>query len=153
MARTIDDYGIDASSRYAEDQNYLDKTLLKETRVPQQAQIDVTLPSYSSEFDMLFELGKRHASWADFPPPAGYFEQQRRLFTVLTIPKLGTLDKREVMIQKLTQMGKSGKPADPVAAERDNSDRQALISLLTRLQTIDQALIDINSNRTQYQKG
>lgn len=153
MARTIDNYGIEVSTRYAEDQSYFDQKLLGEARVPQQAQIDVTSPSYASEFDLLFDLGKRHARWADFPPPAGYFEQQRRLFTELTIPKLGTLDKREALIQRLTQMGKGGKAGDVVAEERAASDRETLISLLTHIQSLDQALIDINSKRSQYQKG
>ena len=59
--RTIDNLGLDVSTRYAEDQKRLDQQFIKESKaVSAQTQIDVTSPSYGSEFDLLFEITKRN---------------------------------------------------------------------------------------------
>ncbi len=152
MARTIDNLGIETSSRYAEDQTLLDQKLLKEIRVPVQAQIDVTQPSYSDELDRLFEMSKSHALWASFSAPLHFYAQKRRLFSELTIPQLGTIDKREVLLQKLLTMGTGGN-GDTAQIEKTTEEKKALITLLNRIESIDKDLIDINSKRTQYQKG
>jgi hypothetical protein len=155
MARTIDNLGIDSSTRYAEDRAYYDDSFVKEARIPLQAQIDVTLPSYASEFDLLFETDKRYSRYATIPAPRGFYEQKRLIFSNLIIPHLGTLDKRETLLQKLSQMGMGGNANQPYNLEQEKTsfEREALISLLKKLQSLDQTLIDINSKRTQYQKG
>lgn len=152
MARTIDNLGIETSSRYAEDQTLLDQKLLKEIRVPVQAQIDVTQPSYADELDRLFEMSKSHALWASFSPPEHFYVQKGRLFSELTIPQLGTVDKREVLLEKLLNMGISGNE-DAMQREKNAEEKKMLISLLNRIASIDKDLIDINSKRSQYQKG
>jgi len=146
MARTIDNLGIEPSTRYAEDQATFDKSLVRDTRVQLDAKIDVTEISYTSEIDQLFELEKRHGSWSQFVAPEGYYQQQGKLFTNLVVPALGTLDKREGQLQKISQMEMGGN-------EHFSYEKQILINLFKNLQTLDESLIDINDNRAQYQKG
>ena len=53
-SRTIDNLGVDVSTRYAEDQKILDTSLIKEARtIPIQTEIDVTIPFHPSEMDAL----------------------------------------------------------------------------------------------------
>ena len=52
--RTIDNLGIDVSTRYAEDQKVLDQSLVKEARgIQVQTEIEVTTPFYPSELEAL----------------------------------------------------------------------------------------------------
>jgi len=86
--RTIDNLGVEVSTRYAEDKQILDETLIKEAGViPTQTQIDVTTPFISSELEALLHLQPTGVTWASFFPPARYFEQRKRLFTWQLIPR------------------------------------------------------------------
>jgi hypothetical protein len=146
MAKTIDNLGIDDSTRYAQDQAAFDQKLVKEARVSLQARIDVTQVAYTSELDDLLELEKRHASWSQFNAPEGFYEQKGRLFTTLVVPSIGSLEKREAQMEKLQAMEMSGNGNFAY-------EKQIVLNLLKNLQTIDESLIDINDNRAQYQKG
>lgn len=176
MARTIDNLGLDISTRYAQDKELTDETYIKGVRsVLNQAQIDVTTPSYTSEFESLFGLGLSNAPWADFFAPVGFFEQKKRLFSQRLIPLLGSPDKTEAELQRVLSMGKkvirkeegeekqgeqeNQEKEEPQTAEvelelsNDEKERKILVTLLKQLQTLDQYLIDINARRSQYQKG
>lgn len=144
MAETISNLPIETSSRYAKDRAISEEPLFQEARgIPPQTQIDVTAPSYPSEFDQLLELEKQRLPWASIQAPAGYFEQQRGLFGELTIPRLGSIEKRESQLQKVTQMGKSG----------NEHDTQVITKLLTDLNELDRTKIEIYSALLQYQRG
>lgn len=55
-SKTIDNLGIDTYIRYAQDQQYLEKDLIKESKlIPSQATIEVSTPSFSSEYEILFQ--------------------------------------------------------------------------------------------------
>lgn len=155
MAKTIDNLGIETSTRYAEDKAHFDESLIKQARIPLQAQIDVTHPSFTSEVDLLFESDKRHTRWADFNPPLGYSKQKRNLFGEFTIPRLGSLDKRELLLQKLKQMeiGGNEKKSGDSPIEHIMREKQVFISLLTKIEALDQLVIDTNLKRDQYHKG
>ncbi|HSX04760.1 MAG TPA: DUF5399 family protein [Rhabdochlamydiaceae bacterium] len=176
MARTIDNLGVDISTRYALDQERAAESFMKEARgIPSQTQIDVTIPSFTSEFEHLFGLGLSNAPWADFFAPSRYYEQKKRLFSQRLIPILGTPDKTDAELQRITNLGKvvrkeegekeEGKQGEQEKKEEQKSseeelalsdtekERKILITLLKQLQTLDQYLIDINSRRSQYQKG
>ncbi|HSX12576.1 MAG TPA: DUF5399 family protein [Rhabdochlamydiaceae bacterium] len=168
MARTIDNLGLDISTRYALDKEQVDETYIKEARaILTQAQIDVTVPSYTSEFEHLFGLGRSNAPWADFFAPMGFYEQKKRLFSQRLIPALGTMDKTEAELQRISTLGKVMRKEEeeekeekqPQTAEEEleanekEKERKILVTLLKQLQTFDQYLIDINSRRSQYQKG
>jgi len=159
MARTIDNLGVDISTRYAEDQELFDATFIKESRsIPSQASISVTLPFNPSEFELLFELNKRGKRWANFIPPANYHAQRRRLFAEQLIPDLGTLDKQEAQQQRLAAIGDEEKKKKreqniPKEEEEIEIEKQILLTLLGKIHLYDTDLIEINSKRSQYQKG
>jgi len=156
MARTIDNLGIEISNRYAEDRELFDESYIKDARaVTSQTSVASTLPSHLPEFDLLFDLGRRKASWANFYAPSRYAASRRRLFAEQLIPKLGTPDKQEAQLQRVEAVGEMEKTRHtlPTAIERVEEEKQILLKLLGNLHLFDQLLIDINSRRAQYQKG
>jgi hypothetical protein len=172
--RTIDNLGLDVSTRYAEDQQKLDQKLIKESKaIPSQTEIDVTSPAFASEFDLLFDTAKRNLPWAEFSVPEKYNEQKKRLFTFQLIPSLGTQDKKEGQAQKILakfqgttqhrekeekeekdQKGsKKRKWEEEKEKHEEDKEKKILMNLLNCILTLDKTMMDINSRRTQYQKG
>lgn len=164
--RTIDNLGMDVSTRYAEDQKILDKSLIKEARaIPHQAaEIEVTTPFYPSELETLLRFSPQQSSWASFIPPAMYYEQKKRLFTFQSIPSLGSEDKKESQAQKILtklqlleekQEDKDQKKKRPrqISLEEEEKEKKILTKLLQTIALLDKLIIDINSRRSQYQKG
>lgn len=160
MARTIDNLGLDISTRYAEDRAGFDEHLIKEARlIPSQTRIDVTEPAYPTEFDSLFELGERRVSWAFFLAPPSLNSYRRRLFSEQIIPKLGSPDKQEAQIERVEAIGdqeKKKKQAEGATQSEElevEIEKKIILNLLGKIHLFDQYLIDINSRRSQYQKG
>lgn len=157
MARTIDNLGVEISNRYAEDREIYDESLIKESRlIPSQTQVTTTLPAYTDEFDILFELGRRRALWAAFRAPPNYYVYRRRLFAEQLIPNLGSPDLQEAKLERLDAFGEEEreKHSDSEKEEEEvEKERQILKKLLQNLNLFNQMLIDINSRRSQYQKG
>ena len=168
--RTIDNLGLDASNRYAADQQEFDHKILKESRVvPRQAEVDVTEPSYSSEFDLLFDIGKKNTPWAQFCMPKNYNEQRKRLFTYQIIPSLGPQDKTESQEKKiLAHLQEKAKQQDEKKdknkkdspsweenqeKEEQEKEQKILVQLLKNLLMLDKCMSDISARRMQYQKG
>jgi hypothetical protein len=171
--RTIDNLGVDASSRYAADQQRFDKKILKESRViPRQAEVDVTMPSFSSEFDLLFDSEQRNTPWAKFCMPRNYNEQRKRLFTYQIIPSLGPQDKTENQEKKILahlkerakhqdekgkdeRQNKEGRASweESQAEAEQEKEQQIVAQLLKNLIMLDKCLTDITARRMQYQKG
>ncbi len=171
-ARTIDNLGLDASSRYAEDQKHLDEKIIKEARaIAPQTIIDVTQPVYPTEFEVLFELSKRNIPWAEFAAPKKYNEQKKRLFTHQTIPSLGSPDKKESQIQKIqakvqaqSEKWKEEQDKEPTSDpnkkflqerkfEQLEKEKKILMKLFDNVLYLDKDITDMNSRRTQYQRG
>jgi len=168
--RTIDNLGVDVSTRYAEDKRTLDETLIKESRaIPVQTAIEVTTPSFPSEVEALLHFQPTGLTWASFFPPAEYFEQRKRLFTFQLIPSMGSEDKKESQAQKI--LAKLHSMADERAQkekkekdkrqqyeeerilEEEEKEKKILTSLLDTIALFDKLIIEINSRRSQYQKG
>lgn len=157
MARTIDNLGVETSTRYAEDRQGFDESFIKEARlIPEHTKIATSPPSFKSEFDALFELGKRGAVWAAFRPPANYYAYRRRLFSEQLIPILGSPDLQETKLERIEAVGEEEKKKHHDVEKEENEiekEKRILKKLLTNLHLFDQILIDINSRRAQYQKG
>jgi len=169
--RTIDNLGVEVSTRYAQDQKQLDQKLIKESRgISTQTEIDVTMPSFSSELEALLQLQARTLPWADFYAPDKYNEQKKRLFTFQAVPSLGTEDKKESQAQKILakikalaekrekekdkeREGKQRKWEMDREIEEEEKEKDILIALFHLVATLDKYIIDINSRRGQYQKG
>ena len=116
--RTIDNLGVDVSTRYAEDQKILDQSFIKESRgIPIDTEIEVTMPSFSAEVESLLRTQPTNVTWASFMAPPYYFEQRKRLFTYQMIPSMGSEDKQESQAQKIlaklqSMTGKGGVPQE-----------------------------------------
>ena len=172
--KTIDNLGPEAYSRYAQDQEELSKLELsiKEGRaIPPQTEVDVTVPTYPSEFDLFTEAARRNIFWADFYPPSKYHEQKKRLFTYQIIPSLGSADKQETQTQRITdtvaatrkrkemaeEEMKAGKKVSAWEEEKEleaeQREKDTLLNLFKRVASLEKDLIDINSRRGQYHKG
>jgi hypothetical protein len=141
--RTIDNLGIEVSTRYAEDKRVLDETLVKEARaVSAQTEITVMAPSFPSEVEALLRIERTHLPWANFFPPEHYFEQRKPLFSFQLVPSMGTEDKKESQTQKI--LSKTGV---------EDRSKKILTSLLNTIGTFDKLIIEINAKRGQYHKG
>jgi hypothetical protein len=170
MVRTIDNLGVDVSTRYAEDQKMADAQFLKETRlISSQTEIDVTVPFFPSEFDLLFETSRRNTPWADFYAPPRYNEQKKRLFTFQIIPSMGSSDKIEAQLQRIAARVPKREEKEEAEEkdkerrrlkwekekeeEEEEKEKNILINLLNSVSLFDKFLVDINSRRGQYQRG
>lgn len=166
--RTIDNLGVDISTRYARDQQELDTNLIKEAgHVSTQAQIDVSLPSFTSEWEAMFEMGRRTLPWADFYAPQKYAEQKKRLFTHNILPSMGDENKKEAIMLRITTLTfppekeekekeeKEKKMAWEEEKEKDDEEREkkTILALLNTIQLLDKLLVDVNARRGQYQRG
>ncbi|NGX45166.1 MAG: hypothetical protein K940chlam2_00309 [Chlamydiae bacterium] len=146
MAREVSNLGLDAYNRYARDQDTLDKTLLKEARsIPLQTQVDVTQPSYKSEFEMLFSLGAERTPRALFSPPEHFEEGSIKLFTYHISKVIGGPERQESNIERLT--------AFPVAGEEKKSEKETLLKSLNTFLDIEKQKVDIYSFLGQFKKG
>lgn len=165
--RTIDNLGMDVSTRYAEDQKILDKTLIKEAQtVTDQTQVDVTAPFFPSEVDALLHANSLQKSWALFFPPNLFFEQKKRLFTFQSVPSLGSEDKQASKVDKILALlenkqfkekredkRKQQEQNSQEVEEEEEKEKKVLTDLLQTIAFLDKLLVDINSRRSQYQKG
>lgn len=170
--RTIDNLGVDASARYAADVKELETQILKESRIiPRQAEVDVSEPSFTSEFDLLFDSAKRNTPWAKFSMPENYTEQRKRLFTYQIIPSLGPQEKTEsqekkILAQLKEKADRQNKDRDKESKKEDRSsweedvekqeqekEQKVLVQLLKNLLILDKCMTDISARRMQYQKG
>lgn len=171
-SKTIDNLGIDTSVRYAKDQEYLDKTLSKESNyIPEQIRIDVTIPSYSSEFDLIFETSQRNKGWAEFLNPPGFAEQKKRLFTFQILPSLGPEEAQQMHLERVKEkLDKDRKKQkrerdqrqdrekrepfeEEILLEEEEKESEKIIRLIEVIFNLDKILIEINSRRNQYQRG
>jgi hypothetical protein len=168
--RTVDNLGLDVSTRYAEDQKILDQSLITGAKqIPSQVEIDVSTPYFPAELIELLGLQPAGITWACFTPPAQYNEQRKRLFTYQIIPSMGSEDKQEAQVQKIlakiqTHVEQKEKREEAVLDKRqeyetkrirdeEEKEKKVLTDLLNTIHKFDKLIIDINSRRNQYQKG
>lgn len=168
--RTIDNLGMGPSIRWAQDQQFVDQSIVKESPfVSMQTTVDVSSPFFSSEFDLLFQIKQRFAPWALLYAPQGFNIQKMRLFTYQTIPSLGTEEFLTSQMQKIQdkvtsskeerikrrQEGKGSEFA--WQDEREDADEEkeskTLMALLEYIKVLDTLMAQINARRSQYSKG
>ncbi len=172
--RTIDNLGVEISTRYAQDQKDLETKYINESQgIHSQTEVEAVTPSFPSEISQMFGLEKRNLTWAAFFAPPKYNEQKKRLFSHTIIPLLGTPEKKEAQIAKITQIvptnerpkQQSNEDKGEEKSQRqleweeqremedEEKEKKILLTLLNSISRLDKFLADVNSRRTQYQRG
>lgn len=158
-SRTIDNLGIETSSRYARDKAQLDTKLIDDSRfIPLKTEVSVVKPYLPTEFEEYLMAGTL-TLWASFEPPPEYLVYTKPLFSYQLIPSLGGYEKQEADSDKLEALEdtlnksfKEGK-RDNQEQQEDERERKTLLSLLQVIGKLDRTLGLINSRRNQYQRG
>ena len=141
---TIDNLGVEASIRYAEDQKVFDQKLISDSvLISSHTEISSITGSFSSEIDNLFGFTQANKTWAYFTPPEGL--PKKDLFSYQAIPSLGPHEKQLQDKEKLKDLKKKKK--------RKKSFEDILIGLIEEIEQIDNNISFINSKRDQYHKG
>lgn len=157
--RTIDNLGIETSSRYARDKSTLDTKLIEESRfIPLKTEVSVVRPYIPTEFEEFLAPDKQ-TIWASFAPPPESFAYGKPLFSYQLIPSLGGYekqeadeDKLEALEDSLSKSFKDGKQ-DNQEYQEEEKERKAILFLLKTIGKLDRVLTLINSRRNQYQRG
>ncbi len=93
--RTIDNLGVEVSTRYAEDKKVYDESLIKEARgIPSQTEIEVTAPSFSSEMEELLHAQPAYITWASFLPPRSSLNREKGSSPTSSSPRWDPRTKR-----------------------------------------------------------
>lgn len=150
--RTIDNLGIDASSRYAYDQEIYDAKFIQESSVvSSKSEISVLKPYLPSDFEQIFGA-KRTISWALFSSPPHLFSYGRSLFSYQLIPSLKKMEEEDLEEMVEDALQKRKRPSDQ-ENEEEKKEKQLIVNLLQCIKVMDETLSIINSRRNQYQKG
>ncbi len=137
-----------ASKDYAREEATVDKSFAQESvNVAGKSQID-TYQASKSSYEKLFGLYEI-PSYADFSAPPEFNRMRGRLYTWSLVPSIGTgaqLQEMRLLVQT------SGENKENMATEQ-NRDQEVLSTFLDRLCHLSNILDEINTRRTQYQKG
>ena len=155
--RTIDNMGIETSSRYARDKAALDTKIIEESRfIPLKTEVSVVKPYLPTEFEEYLMPGKT-TIWASFDLPPERLGYTKPLFSYQLIPSLGGYEKQEADSDKLEALedtiNKSFKEGNDQEQQEEEKERRTLVALLQTIGKLDRTLSLINSRRNQYQRG
>ena len=156
--RTIDNLGIETSSRYAKDRAQLDTKLVEESRfIPLETEVSVVKPYLPTEFEEYLSPAKL-ILWASFEPPPEYLSS-KALFSYQLIPSLGGYEKQEAdtdtleaLEDTINKQFKEGK-RDQQESRKEEKKRKTLVGLFKTIETLERNLSFINARRNQYQRG
>jgi hypothetical protein len=154
--RTIDNMGVDTSSRYARDKATLDTKLVEESRfIPSKTEVSVVKPYLPTEFEE-FLFPNKLTLWASFSPPPEYLSSAKSLFSHQLIPSMGGYEKQEADSDKLEALEDAlnkGHRDNKQGQQEEERERKILLNLFKTIGILDRTLIFINSRRNQYQRG
>jgi len=154
-SRTIDNLGVDASVRYAQDQALLETSFIDESNlVSQQTAITVSTPSPpSSEFDEQYAVESPQGYWAVFlPPESSPKGGSLAPFSYELAPSLGGYEKTEASADKLEKLDLLQEDPEKKASREEN-ERKKLLHFFQCFNKLNTDLSLINSRRNQYQRG
>lgn len=153
--RTIDNMGIDTSSRYARDRASTDTKLIDDSKfIPIKTEVSVLKPYLPTEFEQYQALHEQ-TLWASFAPPPDYLAYAKPLFSYQLIPSLGGYEKQEADTDKLEALEDTlNKPfKEGSQNQEEEKERKTLMHLLQTIGKLDRTLNMINARRNQYQRG
>jgi hypothetical protein len=151
--KTIDNLGVEVSREWAVTQEHLkgEKTFKDGAAVLTQAQIDIVQPAFQSALSQLLQFTQLNPTFAEFPLPQGYNQQSKQLFTSYIVPSLGSEEKRESTVQRI-----SSKPVEALE-EREKQDEEGqkkrLLNLYRMLEKYEKDYREIHNRLKQFQRG
>ena len=151
-SRTIDNLGVDTSSRYARDKAALDTSIVKESQfIPLKTAVSVVRPYIATEFEE-YVADTPLTLWASFSPPPDYLSYAKALFTYQTVPSLGDFEQFEKTVAMLESLGETLDREDSERKDKEK-ERRILLNLIRLVSVLDRSLALINAQRNRYQKG
>lgn len=177
---TIDNLGIDVSTRYASDQVKLNIPLVKDFKessgISKKTQVGVYSPAKVSEIDALLGFSSLKHTVASFIVPQELATSQ--VFSYLLIPSLGSEEKQESLLQKIHEQLAKNKEERQKKKQKLNEEfssdeekrrkalwqfeheekeeereKEFLVRLFDALGYLNKCLTDINARRNQFQQG
>ena len=166
--KTIDDIGIQPYIAYEQNRKFFDEEYIKNDKtVAPQLITDITKPVIISDYQILFEINTKGASWSLMPEPFEYNIQKGRLFTHQLAPKLGPVELIEFQIGKITRAAddeisflkpkKRGRAKVQESSKKEieeiQSEANTLINMMKNIQDLNKIIQTISSERYRYGKG
>ena len=166
--KTIDDIGIQSYIHYEENRKYFDEEFIFNGRsIATQLSTDIFEPILVSDYQILFELGTKGATWSLLPPPDKYNDQKGRLFTHQLAPKLGPEELIELQIGRIEDRRKEEKEKKDQDRKKHHlasweteeevklidKEANALIDMMQNIQVLNKIMAQISSERYRYCKG
>lgn len=133
--KTIDNLGVEASIRYAQNQRDLDFSLLQDTLLTKGMEVSRLVPALSPEIDRLLSPSQP-LPWALFSPPPNGLTLPSPLFSYKLVPGLWG-DEEE----------------DEDEEEEGDEEEDTLQEMLACLEKLDTLLEMVNGRRNQFQRG
>ncbi|MCP5510156.1 MAG: DUF5399 family protein [Chlamydiales bacterium] len=167
MAKTVDNLGVEISSRFAKDLESVQTQLISESKtISPKTHIDISTPAFKSAFDTMFDLRRRNKEWAIFHRPSTVHWGNARIFGSHLLPlvrsdEFGLLERERIMARRSTSKKKrleeKAKNAydweERYEEEEEQKESDILLFFIQAVQELDKSLIEINGRRSQYQKG
>lgn len=158
----ISNLGLDASIRFAQDQEMFDLKYITEPNfIRPNAEVDVTSPIFLNQYDELFQMGSQ-ITFATFEAPEHFFVQKKQLFTTQLAPSLGPAELEESKIEK-ARSAKLTKTAAKTSfdfswqAEREKKDREkeqtSIVNMLETVHLFNRQIAEARARMKQYNKG
>ncbi len=152
--KTIDDLGIQSYIHYEENRKYLDEEFAVNGRsVASQLSTDIFEPIMVTDYQILFELNTKGATWSLMPPPAKYNDQKGRLFTHQLAPKLGPYELLELQMNRINEKRKTETEKNQGNLKDIDKEANTLIEMMQNIQGLNKMMSEISSERYRYTKG
>ncbi len=167
MSKTIDNLGVEISTRFAKDLEQTQIQLISESKVvTPKAQIDVTSPAFKSAYDSMFGLRQRNKEWAIFQKSNAFDRTSSRIFVHHLLPSIRSdefglmeSDRIKARLQSKKKKRLQEKPQreydweERYEDEEELKESEILLFFIQAVQNLDKSLLAINASRSQYQKG
>lgn len=158
--KTIDNLGVEISTRYAQSSEEHETSLVKDaSRLSPKTSISISRAGYLSAYDELLGTRQRAQQWARFAHPKGFDSSIMRIFTHHLLPgirsdEFGALESDR--IRRMREDKKKDKEynwEERIEEDEEQKESETLLQFFDSLSEKDKSLIEINGRRRQYQKG
>ncbi|MCB1117332.1 MAG: DUF5399 family protein [Chlamydiia bacterium] len=158
--KTIDNLGVEISTRYAQRSEDQESSIVKyAARLSPRTSISVSRAGYLSAYDELLGTRQRAQQWARFDLPKGFESSSMRIFTHHLLPNIRTDEFGILESDRIRQMREDKKKKkdynweERIEEDQEHKESETLLHFFDSLSEKDKNLIEINGRRRQYQKG